>query len=340
MKTTTQLNATAHSNPGQPIGRLLKTIILLVGAVCLARVGLCQTPIACGQTVTGKTMTGSQMDQYSYAASAGQLLIVALNSGDDCCGNRFIQADIYDPNGQLWKSITPGGPPSISVSPTLTGTYSILVHSPAYNDLGSYSLSVQRVTAGGCGGMSLACGQTVSGRTTDPTQMKPYALVASAGELLIVALNSGDDCCGNRFIQADIYDPNGQLWRSVNNVNNQVSTNVTVSLAGMYTVLVHSPAYNDTGSYSLTETVLSGCSALPTVSAAVQPVSLGSDATFTSTANGPTPLFYERWVGGNRLTGWTSSNTYTLTNVQAGQLGIYKVVVSNPGGAVTNSARL
>jgi len=76
----------------------------------------------------------------------------------------------------------------------------------------------------------------------------------------------------------------------------------------------------------------------PTISAqpVSQTVSASSNATFSVTATGTTPLSYQWRFNGNPITGATSA-TLTLSNVQTNQAGNYSVVITNVAGAITSS---
>lgn|GEM_PF-1392502 len=61
----------------------------------------------------------------------------------------------------------------------------------------------------------------------------------------------------------------------------------------------------------------------------------GGNVTFRIEAGGTPPLHYQWWFQTNQPTG-KDENRLVLTNVQMSQAGVYRVVVSNANGAVTN----
>ena len=67
-----------------------------------------------------------------------------------------------------------------------------------------------------------------------------------------------------------------------------------------------------------------------------QTVSMGGTATFSVSANGTPPLFYQWSCNGTNISSATNASL-SLTNVQPTQAGTYVVQVANAGGA-TNSA--
>ena len=292
------------------------------------------TAIACGQTVAATTTDNSQMDPYSYLGTAGQMLSLALWGPATCTsGGDTTVADIYNPSGQLVASLSSGcSGAAMKLTLTSSGIFTILVHESAYRRTVSYQMSLQSLTGGGCNGDSIFCGETVNGQISYPSEMIGYEMVANAGEHVL--FSDG----GFSGMVVDIYDPTGS---NVVSIGPSASTNYTFADTGIYTVVVHDGNYTGTGSYGLTLTVFGGCSSLPTdsLSPTNQAVPIGSAATFTATASGPTPLFYQWWFGANLITGATNA-TFTIANVQTNELGLYEVYVNNPGGAVSNSVRL
>ena len=73
-----------------------------------------------------------------------------------------------------------------------------------------------------------------------------------------------------------------------------------------------------------------------TTQPASQAVNSGSNATFSVTVYGPSPLTYQWYFNDSALTGATDTN-YTLTGVTAINAGSYTVVVTNLYGSVTSS---
>ena len=70
-----------------------------------------------------------------------------------------------------------------------------------------------------------------------------------------------------------------------------------------------------------------------------QIVIAGDTATFTVTATGKSPLAYQWSFNGSPLAGATSESL-TLTNIQAGLAGYYVVTITNLGGATISSNAL
>jgi sugar lactone lactonase YvrE len=113
--------------------------------------------------------------------------------------------------------------------------------------------------------------------------------------------------------------------------------NVQPTDAGTYSVVVSNPAGSATSAPPATLTVI----AVPTPPGITgqpqnQTVSQTSNATFTVTATGSTPLSYQWLFNGNGLTGATLSS-YTHANAQQTDASSYSVIVTNAYGMVTSA---
>ena len=211
--------------------------------------GCNSTPIACGQTVSTNTSYNSEMDAYSYAGTAGQVLSFGLYGPLNYYSPyQAMNADIYSPSGQLVGTVVSGNNNTggaLKVTLTSSGIYTILVHCNNYNATGYYSLSIQSVTGGGCNSTPIACGQTVNTNTSYRSEMDAYGFVTSGGTVLF----SFSGYSGARF---DLHDPMGNTILTVT-PGTGPSTNLA---AGTYTFMVHDVNYASTGIYGFTVTCI------------------------------------------------------------------------------------
>ena len=69
---------------------------------------------------------------------------------------------------------------------------------------------------------------------------------------------------------------------------------------------------------------------------ATQAVNIGATATFSVVAAGTAPFTYQWKLNGTAIAGATNA-TYTIANVQAGNMGFYYVTVTNGGGSVDSA---
>src|SRR2546426_255871 len=137
-------------------------LAIIFGLICLPIVTLGQTAISCGQTITSSISEASEIDQYTYSGTAGELIRFAFYAPVDCYYGNQHTAEIYNPSGQLIATLNDCGLRS-TILTIGTGTYLILVHGAHYSETGNYGLSIQSVINGGCNSTMVACGQTQIG---------------------------------------------------------------------------------------------------------------------------------------------------------------------------------
>ncbi len=106
--------------------------------------------------------------------------------------------------------------------------------------------------------------------------------------------------------------------------------NVDTAQVGTYRVLVNSEGTTLTSSNA---TLTIGDSPSISVQPEGQTVNAGDNVTFTVTASGATPLFYQWTLNGNPIPGATGP-TYTITGAQPFNSGFYQVIVANSLGYV------
>ncbi|HSU54759.1 MAG TPA: LamG-like jellyroll fold domain-containing protein [Candidatus Dormibacteraeota bacterium] len=111
-------------------------------------------------------------------------------------------------------------------------------------------------------------------------------------------------------------------------------TNVQISDAGNYAVLIT----NAFGSITSSNALLTVTSAPPLIVSQPQSRSVraGTNVSFSVTASGTPPLFYQWSKGATNIAGATSS-TYSISNCQAADAGSYSVIVSNAYGVALSS---
>ena len=209
-----------------------------------------QTPIACGQSIASNTVVNTEIDQYTYAGTSGQVVSVAFFWGT-AYDNEYGEADIYSPNGQLLTSlVVASGGTAANLTLTNSGTYTILVHEDGYNLTAGYQLSIQSPKGGGCNPRPITCGENLTSNTTFATEMDSYSYVGTSGQVVSVAFFWGT-AYDNEYGEADIYSPNGQLLTSLVVASGGTAANLALTTNGTYTILVHEDGYNLIASYEL-----------------------------------------------------------------------------------------
>jgi hypothetical protein len=138
-------------------------------------------------------------------------------------------------------------------------------------------------------------------------------------------------------------EPMSYQWR-LNGTNLLNATNLTLNItnvqpqdAGGYSLFV-SNSHDFTVSSNAILTVLTAPQITQQPSS--QTVNADSPATFTVTATGATPLWYQWRLNSNPLGAATTNKNYTDTSVQPTEAGLYSVVVSNTYGSTISSNAL
>src|SRR2546423_557068 len=130
------------------------------------------------------------MDAYRFGTNGGQVVLLRWEVHRGGAASS-LRADAYHSNAKLicsmtypCTSATVGGGNVVNLTLTNSGTFTVLVHSSAYILTGSYAVSIQTVTGGGCNSQSLSCGQSVSASTSFQSQMDAYGFGTGGGTVI------------------------------------------------------------------------------------------------------------------------------------------------------------
>jgi 3'-phosphoadenosine 5'-phosphosulfate sulfotransferase len=229
--------------------------------------------IAMGQTVSGRLDTSdpklsdnSHYDLYVYRGRPGEQVMVTMRSSDfdtymawgRVAGNRFDAIERDDDSG--------GGTNSQLIATVgASGTYAVQANSLAAGATGSYTLTVQPVSATAqqqpatpAGAVTVTAGQTITGQLTasdpmlsDSSYYDQYVYRGTPGDRLQITLRSSDFDTylrwgrleGARF-EAEVNDDDGG-----GGTNAQAT--VTVGGTGVYVIQANAFEPRKTGSYTL-----------------------------------------------------------------------------------------
>jgi thermolysin len=184
---------------------------------CAVGVGTCPgssgtcvpASISAGQTINGSlstsdcifTGTTKYVDVYSFNGTAGQNIVVTMNSSSFDTflylvnsSNQVISED--DDGGDSTNSRIPSESGTFSLP--ATGTYSIWATSYSADLVGPYSLTLTVSGGGGCSAAPIAIGQTVSGSlatsdcfyTGTSRYVDLYTFSGNAGQQIAITMNS------------------------------------------------------------------------------------------------------------------------------------------------------
>ena len=198
------------------------------------------------------------------------------------------------------------------------------------SDVGSYTV----VVSNGFGSVTSVVA-TLTVLVTPTVNVPPQSRTNISGTLATFNVTASG---GNLAYQ---WKKNGAPLSNGGNVSGALTSTlslsgVTQSDAATYTVTVTNAAGTATSSPA-TLTVL-----IPP-SVATQPqsrsISVGTDTTFSVTANGTAPLNYQWRFNGGAIAGATATS-YSITNVQTSDAGSYSVAITNAAGSVTSSSAI
>ncbi len=269
--------------------------------------------LSCGGIANG-TIAAAQVDQYSYAGTAGRIVTLTLadTSGFNPYGGVVARATLYDPTGNAVVSFNANSQQQVTLA--LTGTYVTQVYSDDFASTGTYSFGLQcRNPAQSAN--PLGCGGLASGAISVSAQVDQYSYPGNKGEnvTLTIADTNGFNPYGGVVARASLFDPSGNLVASFN-ANSQQE--FTLALSGIYVIQVDSSDLASTGTYNL------GATCLPPNPAVV--TYIGSDATTQGTwtdkygANGQLiandststpPAYAAVGLSGDSLYTWAASTT-------------------------------
>jgi Concanavalin A-like lectin/glucanases superfamily len=210
-------------------------------------------PIAAGQTLAAAIDAPAEKDALSFAGTAGDLIVLAMTATS---GGLVPEIRVFDPSGTQVCSAAPGfcSGGEVETAPcalTTSGTYTIFVDDCGNRKTGNYDLYLQRLNAPG-GASAIGFGETVSANVSKPAQKDTYTFVASAGDIVGLALTTTS---GTLVPELRVYGPNGtQVCAAAPGFCSGGEAEIgscTLATAGTYTVLVDDCGNRKTGDYDL-----------------------------------------------------------------------------------------
>ena len=191
-------------------------------------------------------------------------------------------------------------------------------------------------------------GYFVGGVNSPSFDLQHYAFKGDVAEMIFFqnALSEPDRLAVENYLKQKYFQaPNpgagflAYQW-SLNGTNILGATNSVLTLsnaqtnnAGSYVVLVSNNFGSVTSSIAVLTVNVPASISLPPQS---QTVRAGSNANFTVTASGTSPLNYQWQFNGNPISGATNS-LFTVNSAQLTNAGGYSVVVTNIAGSVTSA---
>ncbi|RPH63161.1 MAG: hypothetical protein EHM81_00670 [Chloroflexi bacterium] len=206
--------------------------------------------IAFGQTLSGSITTPAELDTYTFAATAGDKVLVRMSKS---AGSLYPEIRIFNPAGttELCSEYSSNTAEIANCPLTVTGTYTILAGDGYLGTYtGDYYLYLQRLNNPGSP-TAITFGQTLPGSITMPAEMDTYTFAASAGDKVLARMGK---TTGNLGSQIRIYGTDGttKLCESYSSTTTAEIATCPLYNTGTYTILVFDgyPGTN-TGDYDL-----------------------------------------------------------------------------------------
>ncbi len=206
---------------------------------------VCPERIGFGETIRCAIDSPAQMDTYTFAAEAGDEVLVRMSreSGDLRPGIRVYDADgaeVCQASGlstaEIGNCTLEGG-----------GEVSILTFDTGATRTGDYYLYLQRLSRPGRS-EPIGFGQTLRGTITSPAQMDTYTFAAEAGDEVLVRISreSGDLRPGIR-----VYDADGAEVCQASDLSTAEIGSCTLEGGGEVSILTFDTGATRTGDYYL-----------------------------------------------------------------------------------------
>ena len=330
-------------------------ILISVAIILFPFVVYAQTPIDCGQTLSGTISTAGQRNSYTFSASASDGITIRARKTS---GTLTPYIELYSPGGALII----GAANQIDRILTETGTYRIDVRDQNNTNTGNYLLFWQRMSSPS-NPTPIDCGQALTGSigtSVDPPPWKVYTFTGAVNDVLTI--RTGNITGGNFIPTIELYGPTGGLLASAYN-----QVNRTLTAAGTYAILMRDYSNAYSGNFSLVwQKVNDPCNATPincgqVLSGSISTAGKMDVYTFTASANDVVTIRLRKTSGtfapnmelynpaGTRIAGPTTTITMTLTaagthkilvkdynTIATGNYLIYLQTVKNPCNVVTN----
>ncbi len=348
---TLALTVQAASNPNTPPGitsQPSSQTVIAGGTASFTVTATGSAPLRYQWRTNGIAMTGATNSTLTISGAtpsqAGNYAVVITNSSGSITSATAILTVLIPPSittQPVSQSVSAGNSAGFTVAATGTaplgyrwrknGTFinganstTLSLPSAGAGDAGSYTVVVTNSAGSVTSSVAVLTVNAPPGITTQPVSQS--AFLGANATLSVVAAGTG---------------PLAYQWRLAGtNLVNATNTDLlltalTTNHAGSYSVVIT----NSLGSVTSNPAILTVVPApvAPTITAQPEDVTvtIGSNATFSVTADGDAPLQYQWRRNASNLPGETQA-TLNLVGVQLANAGGYSVVVSNSAGAVTS----
>jgi len=275
-----------------------------------------------GPSLTATINTANKVGLVVFDATAGQTVSLGVNSSTLHTSSKF---KLYNPNGIFLadNGVLLNTNVNIHVTPTVTGTYTILVD-PYTTNTGSVTLTLSsEVNAG----TIVVDGASVTATTTRVGQRARMTFSGTAGQRVSLGVNSITGLSTSSTLH--VYNPDGSLLATEGNLlNTGTNLHMTLPATGIYSILVD-PFNVNVGSITLTlSSEVTGTILVdgPSITATIPRVGQRARITFSGTQGQIVSL------GVNSITGLGTSSTmqvYDPNNNLIAEEGVFLDINDN-----------
>jgi Ca2+-binding RTX toxin-like protein len=205
-----------------------------------------------GLSVTGTISSAAEVDSDTISVKAGQTLMVAL--GETSSSSFTPQIQVRDPNGAAVRTNSGATGVFITLTATLTGTYTLRVSDATSSHTGSYQLTA--FTPSGNFSHGEDAFEAESGRrraaTIGPGDLDVWTVTTTAGQFISaeVAKNTTNE---NLNLGMIMFAPDGSIAGQKTSTSGlSIDVANTLTKTGVYFVVVYEPDADVSGVYGIT----------------------------------------------------------------------------------------
>jgi hypothetical protein len=208
-------------------------------------------PLTCATLTGGAIDTPGDVDQFSFAGTANQIVSLTLAStGGFPTGGHLSSAvlTVYSPSGVIVAATLSNG--HVIVTLPVTGAYNVQVRSANLATVGSYNINLGCLVPPGPDTVPLACG-TQQGQIEGPADADQFSLIGDANEPVSFTLTSTSGFSTRRNLSSallTVFAPSGAIVATTRS-NGQLA--VTLPVAGLYVIRVSAVNLATVGSYEV-----------------------------------------------------------------------------------------
>ncbi|MFC2037589.1 pre-peptidase C-terminal domain-containing protein, partial [Chloroflexota bacterium] len=188
------------------------------------------TPVDFGQTLAGSINLVAEMDAYTFAADAGDVVLIGAGRST---GDLWPQIRLFDPEGNLVGVAGESTHAEVQVKLTSSGTHTLLIADDLNGThTGGYGLHLQRLNNPG-NAKTLAYSDQVAATINMVAEVDAYTFSASAGDAIVIGMARTS---GSLWPQIRLFDPDGEAAGTADGATS-VELNTTLTETGTYTIL-------------------------------------------------------------------------------------------------------